>query len=76
MLLYMTNNPTKLGASMVFTLETTNMYVALDLNVNLSLKKREERFVITAISQKPTVQFHTINVSARIKLLQVEKYKM
>jgi hypothetical protein len=39
MLLYMTNNPTSLGASMVFTLETTNMFVALDLNVNLSLKK-------------------------------------
>jgi hypothetical protein len=72
----MTNNPTNLGASMFFTLETTNMFVALDPNVNLSLKKREERYVIIAISQKPTVQFHTPHVSARIKLLQVEKYEM
>jgi hypothetical protein len=34
MLLYMTNNPTNLGASIFLTLETTNMFFAFDLIVN------------------------------------------
>ena len=34
MLLYMTNNPTNLGASIYFILENTNMLVAFDLIVN------------------------------------------
>jgi len=34
MLLYMKNSRTNLGASMYFTLETTNMFVVFDLIVN------------------------------------------
>ena len=59
MLLYMTNNPTNQGASISFIFETTHMFVAFDLLVNYSLKKRKERFVIIAVPQKSTVQFHT-----------------